>query len=77
MSRTRRWAREESTGHHLNKTEIKQAVASIFDVSVVSVNTMNRKGKLKRTGYVLGKRKHTKRALVRLADGHKIDIFEV
>ena len=60
-----------------NKTEIKQAVASIFDVKVVSVNTMNRKGKLKRTGYVLGKRKDTKRALVKLADGDKIDIFEV
>ena len=60
-----------------NKTEIKQAVASIFDVRVLSVNTMNRKGKLKRTGYVLGKRKNTKRALVKLADGDKIDIFEV
>ena len=60
-----------------NKTEIKQAVASIFDVEVVSVNTMNRKGKLKRTGYVQGKRKDTKRALVKLADGDKIDIFEV
>jgi large subunit ribosomal protein L23 len=60
-----------------NKTEIKQAVASIFDVKVLSVNTMNRKGKLKRTGYVLGKRKDTKRALVKLADGDKIDIFEV
>ncbi|MEA2009423.1 MAG: 50S ribosomal protein L23 [Actinomycetota bacterium] len=60
-----------------NKTEIKQAIASIFDVEVVSVNTMNRKGKLKRTGYVLGKRKDTKRALVKLADGDKIDIFEV
>ena len=60
-----------------NKTEIKQAVASIFDVTVVSVNTMNRKGKLKRTGYVLGKRRDTKRALVKLADGDKIDIFEV
>jgi large subunit ribosomal protein L23 len=59
------------------KTEIKQAVASIFDVRVVSVNTMNRKGKLKRTGYVVGKRKDTKRALVKLADGDKIDIFEV
>jgi len=46
-------------------------------VTVVSVNTMNRKGKLKRTGYVLGKRKDTKRALVKLADGDKIDIFEV
>ncbi len=60
-----------------NKTEIKQAVATIFDVHVLSVNTMNRKGKLKRTGYVLGKRKDTKRALVKLADGDKIDIFEV
>ncbi len=60
-----------------NKTEIKQAIATIFDVKVVSVNTMNRKGKLKRTGYMLGKRKDTKRALVKLADGDKIDIFEV
>ncbi|MGB9358553.1 MAG: 50S ribosomal protein L23 [Acidimicrobiia bacterium] len=60
-----------------NKTEIKQAIASIFDVTVLSVNTINRKGKLKRTGYVLGKRKDTKRALVKLADGDKIDIFEV
>jgi large subunit ribosomal protein L23 len=60
-----------------NKTEIKQAIASIFDVTVLSVNTMNRKGKVKRTGYVLGKRKDTKRALVRLADGDTIDIFEV
>ena len=60
-----------------NKTEIKQAVASIFDVTVVSVYTMNRKGKLKRTGYVLGKRRDNKRALVKLADGDKIDIFEV
>ena len=60
-----------------NKTEIKQAIATIFDVKVVSVNTMNRKGKVKRTGYTLGKRKNTKRALVKLADGDKIDIFEV
>jgi len=60
-----------------NETEIKQAIASIFDVTVVSVNTMNRKGKVKRTAYTLGKRKNTKRALVKLADGDKIDIFEV
>jgi large subunit ribosomal protein L23 len=60
-----------------NKTEIKQAVQRIFDVRVVSVNTMNRKGKRKRTGYVLGKRADSKRALVTLADGHSIDIFEV
>ena len=60
-----------------NKTEIKQAVAAIFDVDVVSVNTMNRRGKRKRTGYKLGKRADTKRALVTLAEGYSIDIFEV
>ena len=60
-----------------NKTEIKQSVQRIFDVRVVSVNTMNRKGKRKRTGWVIGKRKNTKRALVRLATGDSIDIFEV
>ncbi len=60
-----------------NKTEIKQAVQRIFDVRVVAVNTMNRKGKLKRTGWVVGQRASTKRALVRLAVGDSIDIFEV
>ena len=60
-----------------NKTEIKQAVQRIFDVRVVSVNTMTRRGKRKRTGWVIGKRKDTKRALVRLATGDSIDIFEV
>ena len=60
-----------------NKTEVKQAVQAIFDVRVVSVNTLNRKGKQKRTGYKLGRRKSTKRALVTLAIGDSIDIFEV
>lgn len=60
-----------------NKTEIKQAVESIFDVKVTSVNTLNRQGKIKRTGYTLGKRKDTKRALVTLAIGDTIDVFEV
>jgi large subunit ribosomal protein L23 len=60
-----------------NKTEIKQAVQEIFDVRVLSVNTMNRKGKLKRTGNVLGRRASSKRALVKLAVGDSIDIFEV
>lgn len=60
-----------------NKTEIKQAIATIFGVTVVSVNTLNRKGKIKRTGATLGKRKGTKRAIVKLAVGDKIDIFEV
>ncbi len=58
-----------------NKTQIKQAVSKIFDVTVVSVNTLNRKGKVKRTGYVVGKRKNTKRALVKLAVGDSIEIL--
>ena len=60
-----------------NKTEIKQAVEKIFDVKVDSVNTMNRRGKKKRTGWVVGKRKDTKRAMVTLAPGESIDIFGV
>ena len=58
-----------------NKTEIKQAVERIFGVRVVSVNTMNRKGKRKRFGMHHGKRKDTKRAIVTLAEGESIDIF--
>lgn len=60
-----------------NKTEIRQAIETIFDVKVVSVNTMIRKGKRKRTGNVIGRRKSTKRALVTLASGDSIDVFEV
>ena len=60
-----------------NKTEIKQAVQKIFDVRVLSVNTANRKGKSKRTRYVVGRRSDTKRAFVTLATGDRIDVFEV
>ena len=58
-----------------NKTEIKEAVQSIFGVKVDSVNTMNRKGKRKRFGMTYGTRKSTKRAIVTLAEGEEIDIF--
>jgi len=57
-----------------NKTEIKYAIESIFDVKVASVNTLNRQGKRKRTRAGWGKRKDTKRAIVALKDG-SIDIF--
>ena len=60
-----------------NKTEVKQAIQEIFDVDVIRVNTQNRKGKVKRTGYQLGKRKDVKRALVTLAEGQSIDLFGV
>ena len=57
-----------------NKTEIKLAVEKIFNVKVASVNTLNKKGKTRRTKFGLGKRKDTKRAIVTLKSG-SIDIF--
>ena len=60
-----------------NKTEIRQAVEEIFEVKVRKVNTINRKGKKRRYGYKVGKRPDSKRAVVTLADGDSIDIFEV
>ncbi len=59
-----------------NKTEIKQAVQAIWEVRVVSVNTMNRRGKMKRRGYTKGRRPDQKRAIVTLAEGDSIEIFE-
>ncbi len=59
-----------------NKTEIKIAVEKIFGVQVVSVNTLNRPGKRKRTRFGVGKRKDTKRAIVTLsAESKQIEIF--
>ena len=57
-----------------NKTEIKIAIEQVFAVKVESVNTINRKGKTRRTKFGLGKRKDTKRAIVTLREG-TIDIF--
>jgi large subunit ribosomal protein L23 len=58
-----------------NKTEIKIAVEEIFGVKVTAVNTMNRQGKRRRTRYGWGKRPSTKRAIVSVAEGERIDIF--
>ncbi|RAY15154.1 50S ribosomal protein L23 [Actinomadura craniellae] len=58
-----------------NKTQIKQAVEAVFNVKVTNVNTINRQGKRKRTKFGYGKRKDTKRAIVSLAEGERIDIF--
>ena len=59
-----------------NKTEIRQAVESIWGVKVLKVNTLNRKGKTKRFRFSQGRRPDSKRAIVRLAEGDKIEIFE-
>ena len=58
-----------------NKTQIKIAIQQIFDVRVLSVNTINREGKRKRTRTGWGKRKDTKRAIVTLAAGDRIEAF--
>ena len=56
------------------KTEIKLAIEKIFGVKVERVNTLNRVGKTRRTRFGIGKRKDTKRAIVKLKSG-SIDIF--
>ncbi len=61
-----------------NKIEIRQAVEAIFGVGVAKVNTLNRKGKrkLNRRSRTFGKRPDLKRAVVTLAEGETIDVFE-
>ena len=60
------------------KIEISDAVESIFNVQVAKVNTLNRKGKRKRNrkSMTFGSRPDTKRAIVTLAPGGRIDLFE-
>ena len=57
------------------KGEIKAAVEQVFNVKVTSVNTVNRPGKRKRTRIGFGRRNSTKRAIVSLASGDRIDLF--
>ncbi len=60
------------------KIEVRDAVETIFNVRVVKVNTLNRKGKRKRNrrSPTFGTRPDTKRAIVTLAPGSRIDLFE-
>jgi large subunit ribosomal protein L23 len=62
--------------HRANKTEIKEAIQQIWNVRVLAVNTLNRKGKVKRTRLGTGRRPDQKRAVVTLAPGDSIEIFE-
>ena len=59
-----------------NKIDVKRAVESMFDVQVVKVNTTSVRGKVKRLGRFVGRRSDWKKAIVTLADGQSIDIFE-
>jgi large subunit ribosomal protein L23 len=59
-----------------NRIAIKQAIEKIFRVSVLNVRTLNVKGKIKRRGFTLGKKKNWKKAVVTLEPGQRIDFFE-
>lgn len=59
-----------------NKIEIRKAVEALFGKKVLEVRTMNVMGKRRRMGRNIGKRADWKKAIVRLAPGEKIEIFE-
>jgi len=57
-----------------SKPEIKAAVEALFGVKVTAVNTLLRKGKVKRFRGTIGRQGDVKKAIVTLADGHSIDV---
>ena len=59
-----------------NRIEIKQAVETAFKVKVANIQTMQVKGKVKRRGRSVGKRRDWKKAIVTLMPGERIDFFE-
>lgn len=61
---------------HANKTEVKRAIEEIFGVKVLKVNTVRVPGKVKRMGVHQGTTPDWKKAMVKLADGDRIEIFE-
>jgi large subunit ribosomal protein L23 len=56
------------------KPQIKEAIEKLFDVKVTAVNTLLRKGKTKAFRGVRGRQQDIKKAIVTLADGHRIDV---
>ena len=59
-----------------NRVEIGKAVEMAFNVKVSAVRTINVKGKIKRRGKIIGKRRDWKKATVTLMPGHRINFFE-
>jgi large subunit ribosomal protein L23 len=59
-----------------HKTQIRQAVEQIFDVTVTDVRTMQMKAKPTRRGWTPGKTRSWKKAIVELAPGNRIELFE-
>ncbi|MCX7981558.1 MAG: 50S ribosomal protein L23 [Syntrophales bacterium] len=59
-----------------NKIDIARAVEVLFKVKVIDVHTMNFEGKKKRIGRIIGRRPNWKKAVVTLAEGSRIEIYE-
>lgn len=59
-----------------NKIEIGKAVEKVFKVKVIDVHVMNVPGKKKRVGRIVGEKRDWKKAVVTLAPGSRIEIFE-
>jgi large subunit ribosomal protein L23 len=59
-----------------NKVQIRNAVEALFDVKVASVNTLVQRGKMKRMGKALAKRRNWKKAIVTLREGSDIQFFQ-
>ena len=59
-----------------NKRQIREAVETLFDVSVESVHTMIVRGRMRRMGRGYAKTRNWKKAIIELADGESIDFFE-
>ena len=74
MMKDNKYTFQVATG--ANKTEIRQAIEAIFNVKVVNVNTIRVLGKTKRMGKYEGKRSDYKKAIVKLAEGNTIPLFE-
>jgi large subunit ribosomal protein L23 len=61
---------------HANKIEIRHAVEQLFKVKVADVRTLNYRGKARRMGRFVGRRPSYKKAIVKLAEGEQIDVYE-
>lgn len=61
----------------VNKIEVKEAIEKIFDVKVTAVNIINVRKKARKVGKYEGLRPAVRKAIVTLAEGHKLDVFEV
>ncbi|MFZ1986628.1 MAG: 50S ribosomal protein L23 [Desulfatitalea sp.] len=59
-----------------NRIEVQRAVEKIFNVKVADIHTMHVRGKYKRRGRILGKRRNWKKAIVKLMPGERIEFFE-